>query len=189
MIRGDSHQITQLLVQWGDGDQTALGDLIPIVYDELRLMAKRFMRRQDSGHTMQTTELIHEAYLKLAGNDEKEWKNRAHFFAVASQAMRHILVDYARSKQSQRRGGPRQRVTLAENAFGSTERSDEIVALDDALVRLSELDQRKSRMVEMKFFGGLNFDEIALVLKVSVITVKRDWNFTKNWLLKEISSS
>jgi RNA polymerase sigma factor (TIGR02999 family) len=189
MIRGDSHQITQLLVQWGDGDQTALGDLMPIVYDELRLMAKRFMRRQDSGHTMQTTELIHEAYLKLAGNDEKEWKNRAHFFAVASQAMRHILVDYARSKQSQRRGGPRRRVTLAENPFGSIERSDEIVALDDALVRLAELDQRKSQIVEMKFFGGLNFDEIAMVLKVSVITVKRDWSFTKNWLLKEISSS
>lgn len=187
MDRGDSHQVTRLLIQWSDGDQSALDDLMPIVYDELRLMAKRFMRRQDSGHTMQTTELIHEAYLKLLGNQEKDWKNRAHFFGVASQAMRHILVDYARSKQSQRRGGQRQRVTLAESMFVSNERSDEIVALDDALSRLSKLDDRKGRVVEMKFFGGLNLDEIAEVLKVSIITVKRDWSFARNWLLKEIS--
>lgn len=187
MDRGDSHQVTRLLIQWSDGDQSALDDLMPIVYDELRLMAKRFMRRQDSGHTMQTTELIHEAYLKLAGNQEKDWKNRAHFFGVASQAMRHILVDYARSKQSKRRGGPGHKVTLAENMFVLNERSEEIVALDDALSRLSKLDDRKGRVVEMKFFGGLNFDEIAEVLKVSIVTVKRDWSFARNWLLKEIS--
>ncbi len=189
MSRRDSQQITQLLVQWSGGDQTALDDLMPIVYDELRRMAKAFMRGQESGHTMQTTELIHEAYLKLAGNDQKDWKNRAHFFGVASRAMRHILVDYARAKQSQRRGGRNRRITLTENALASNERSDEIVALDDALSRLAELDERKCRIVEMKFFGGLNFEEIAEVLRVSVITVKRDWSFAKNWLLKEVSHS
>ncbi len=189
MIRRDSQQITRLLVQWSGGDQRALDDLMPIVYDELRRMAKAYIRGQDSGHTMQTTELIHEAYLKLAGNDQKEWQNRSHFFGVASRAMRHILVDYARAKQSQRRGGQQRRITLAENAFASNERSDEIVALDDALSRLAELDERKCRIVEMKFFGGLNFAEIAEVLKVSVITAKRDWSFAKNWLLKEVSHS
>lgn len=187
MIRGDSHEVTQLLMQWSKGDQTALGNLMPIVYDELRQMAKRFMKRQDSGHTMQTTELIHEAYLKLAGNEEKDWKNRAHFFGVAAQAMRHILVDYARSKKSQKRGGLKRKITLIENAFVSNERSEEIVALDEALSKLAELDERKSHVVEMKFFAGLNFEEIAEVLQMSVITIKRDWSFAKNWLSKEIS--
>lgn len=189
MIRGDSHQITQLLVQWGDGDQTALGDLMPIVYDELRLMANRFMRRQDSGHTMQTTELIHEAYLKLAGNDEKEWKNRAHFFAVASQAMRHILVNYALSKQSKKRGGDQQKITLEENSMVSTERSAEIVALDSALSDLAVLDERASRVVELKFFGGMTNEETAEALKVSTETVKRDWHFARSWLLRKVAAT
>lgn len=188
-MRGETHQVTQLLIRWSDGDQTALDDLMPIVYDELRRMAKRFMNRQDSGHTMQTTELIHEAYLKLLGNEEKNWKNRSHFFGVAAQAMRHILVDHARSKHSQRRGGDKQKITLAENQFVTNERADEIVALDDALTRLAELDERKSRVVEMKFFAGLNFEEIAEVLQMSIITIKRDWSFARNWLSKEISRS
>lgn len=187
MNSGESHQVTQLLLQWSNGDQTALDELMPIVYDQLRRMAKRYMNRQESGHTMQTTELIHEAYLKLAGNEEKNWKNRAHFFGVAAQAMRHILVDYARSKKSQRRGGFRQKITLVENAVVSNQRSDEILALDEALLKLAEVDERKSKIVEMKFFGGLNFEEIAEVLQLSIITVKRDWSFAKNWLSKEIS--
>ncbi len=187
MNSGDSHLVTRLLVQWSGGDDSALDELMPVIYDELRRMAKRYMRRQDSDRTMQTTELIHEAYLKLAGNQEKGWKNRAHFFGVASSAMRHILVDYARSKQSQKRGGPLHKITLAESLVPSNERSDEIVALDEALSDLARLDERKARVVEMKFFGGLNFEEIAEVLRVSVITVKRDWSFAKNWLLKEIS--
>lgn len=182
-----NQQVTQLLMQWSKGDQTALNDLMPIVYAELRRMAKRSMKRQDSGHTMQTTELIHEAYLKLAGNEEKDWKNRSHFFGVAAQAMRHILVDYARSKNSQRKGGYQKRITLVENDFVSNDQSKEIVALDDALSRLAELDERKSRVVEMKFFAGLSFEEIAEVLQMSIITVKRDWSFAKNWLSKEIS--
>lgn len=189
MSRGETHEVSRLLVQWSNGDQTALDNLMPIVYDELHRMAKRFMKRQDGGHTMQTTELIHEAYLKLSGNEEKNWKNRSHFFGVAAQAMRHILVDHARSKKSQRRGGDKQRITLAENQFVSNERADEIVALDDALTRLAALDERKSRVVEMKFFAGLNFEEIAEVLQMSIITIKRDWSFAKNWLSKEISRS
>jgi len=189
MIEGDSQQITQLLVQWGNGDQKALEDLMPLVYNELHRMAKRYMNRQDSGHTMQTTELIHEAYLKLAGNEEKDWKNRSHFFGVASQAMRHILVDYARSKNSQRRGGLQEKITLAENAMVSSNQADEIIALNDALSKLAKFDQRKSRVVEMKFFGGLSFEEIAEVLQMSIITVQRDWSFAKNWLSNEISRS
>lgn len=187
MINAEKHQVTQLLVQWSKGDQTALDDLMPIVYDELRRMARRFMNRQNSGHTMQTTELIHEAYLKLSGNEEKSWKNRAHFYGVAGSAMRHILVDYARSKSSQRRGGGKQRITLIDNQFVSDERSEEMIALDDALKKLAELDERKSRVVEMKFFAGLNFEEIAEVLQMSLVTIKRDWSFAKNWLSKEIS--
>lgn len=187
MRRGESKEVTQLLVQWSEGDQSAQDELMPIVYGELRLMAKRHMNRQHNHHTLQTTELIHEAYIKLAGNEEKDWKNRAHFFGVASKAMRHILVDHARSKNSQRRSGLKQRVTLLENAFVSNERSVEIVALDGALSRLAELDERKSRVVEMKFFAGLNFEEIAEVLQMSVTTIKRDWGFSKNWLSKELS--
>jgi RNA polymerase sigma factor (TIGR02999 family) len=189
MIKADSKQVTELLIQWSDGDQNALDDLMPIVYDELRRMARGHMNRQDSGHTMQTTELIHEAYLKLAGNEEKDWKNRAHFFGVASKAMRHIIVDYARLKSSQKRGGNPNRITFVENEFASNKNSEEIVALDDALLALAELDERKSRVVEMRFFGGLKNEEIAEVLQVSIITIKRDWNFARNWLLKEISQS
>ena len=187
MIRGKSQQVTKLLIQWSEGNQTALDELMPIVYDELRKMAKGYMNRQHGGHTMQTTELIHEAYLKLAGNDEKDWKNRAHFFGVASKAMRHILVDYARSKNSQRRGGNERKITFVENEIVSNKRTGEIVALDEALIKLADLDERKSKVVEMKFFGGLKMDEIAEVLQVSIITIKRDWSFARNWLLKEMS--
>ena len=189
MIRGESREVTQLLIQWSEGNQTALDELMPIVYEELRRMAKQHMNRQDSGHTMQATELIHEAYVKLAGNEEKDWKNRAHFFGVASKAMRHILVDYARSKNSQKRGGILQKITFVENEVVSNKKSEEIVALDDALLKLVELDERKSRVVEMKFFGGLKTDEIAQILQVSEMTIKRDWRFARNWLLKEISQN
>lgn len=181
-------RITQLLVEWGNGSQTALENLMPVVYDELRGIAKRYMRLQPSGHTLQSTELIHEAYLKLAGQAEQNWQNRAHFFGVAAKAMRHILVDYARSKQSKKRGGW-QRITLAENiAIADEKSSNEIVELDDALKRLSALDERKSRVVELKYFGGLTNDEIAEVLKVSPETVKRDWQFSRTWLLRELAT-
>jgi RNA polymerase sigma factor (TIGR02999 family) len=183
----NSHQITQLLIDWSKGNEFALEQLMPLVYEELRKMARRYMRRQPSGHTFQTTELIHEAYLKLARAEEQNWQNRAHFFGIASQAMRHILVDYARSKQSQKRGGLQQKITLDETAMVSSKRSDEIIALDDALQQLNQFDERKSRVVELKYFGGLTNEEIAEVLKMSPETVKRDWRFARTWLLRELT--
>lgn len=187
MVNDASHSITLLLVDWSKGDELALEQLMPLVYDELRRMARSYMRRQPSGHTFQTTELIHEAYLKLARQDERNWQNRAHFFGVAAKAMRHILVDYARSKQSLKRGGWQERVSLADNMAASSDQSKELVALDDALTNLAALDERKSRVVELKYFGGLSIEEIAEILKVSPETVKRDWRFARTWLLRELA--
>ncbi len=189
MLNVDSHQITLLLADWSKGDEFALEQLMPLVYEELRRMARRYMRRLPSGHTFQTTELIHEAYLKIAKSDERNWQNRAHFFGVAAKAMRHILVDYARSKSSRRRGGWQERITFNENVVVSTESSQEIIALDGALNELAVLDARKSRVVEMKFFGGLTIEEIAEVLKISPETVKRDWRFARTWLLRELAGA
>lgn len=141
------------------------------------------------GHTFQTTELIHEAYLKIAKAEDRNWQNRAHFLGIAASAMRQILVDYARSKQSQKRGGWQQRVTLAEDVAISNNNSSEIVALDEALKKLESIDKRRSRVVEMKFFAGLKMEEIAEVLKISSETVKRDWQFTRTWLLRELAGS
>ena len=183
-----SHQITHLLLDWSNGDEFALEQLMPLVYEELRRMARRFMRRQPSGHTFQTTELIHEAYLKIAKNDGRNWQNRAHFFGVAAKAMRQILVDYARSKNSQKRGGWQDRVTLTDETAVISNKSREIVALDDALKKLEEIDERRSRVVELKFFGGLKIEEIAEVLKISAETVNRDWSFARTWLLRELET-
>jgi len=187
MEKIDSQQITSLLVEWSNGNQMALETLMPLVYDELRRIARRFMRRQSVGHTFQTTELIHEAYLKLAKGEERRWENRAHFFGVAAQAMRHILVDYARSKHSRKRGGWQEKITLDESVAASFQKSDEIVRLDDAMKQLATLDERKSRVVELKYFGGLTNEEIAEVLKISPETVKRDWRFSRTWLLRELT--
>ena len=189
MLNVASHQITHLLVDWSRGNELALEQLMPLVYDELRRMARRYMRRQTSGHTFQTTELIHEAYLKIAGQEEPNWRNRAHFFGVAAQAMRHILVDYARSKSNRKRGGLAEKITLADNLVAAENRSEEIITLDDALKQLAVLDERKSHVVEMKFFGGLNIEEIAEVLKLSPETVKRDWRFARTWLLRELANA
>jgi RNA polymerase sigma factor (TIGR02999 family) len=188
MQNDDSHQITLLLNDWSKGDRFALEQLMPLIYGELRQMAARYISRQPSAHTFQTTELIHEAYLKIAGQHGQNWQNRAHFFGVAAKAMRHILVDYARSKHSQKRGGWQERVTFTEDGLVSDGRSEEIVALDDALNQLAALDERKSRVVEMKFFAGLKVEEIAEVLKVSPETVKRDWRFARTWLLRELAN-
>jgi RNA polymerase sigma-70 factor, ECF subfamily len=185
----DSHQITLLLADWSNGDKLALEQLMPLVYEELRRMARGYMRRQPSGHTFQTTELIHEAYLRIAKQKDQNWQNRAHFFGVAAQAMRHILVDYARSKNSQKRGGLAKKITLADNLVSSEIRSEEIVALDGVLKKLALLDERKAQVVEMKFFGGLKTEEIAEVLKLSPETVKRDWRFARTWLLRELSET
>jgi RNA polymerase sigma-70 factor, ECF subfamily len=186
MENDSSHQITLLLIDWSKGDEYALEQLVPLVYEELRQMARNYMRRQPSGHTFQTTELIHEAYLKIVVGKEKQWQNRAHFFGVAAKAMRHILTDYARSKSRGKRGGWQDRITFVEDMAVSSRRSEEIVALDEALNQLAALDERKVRVVEMKFFGGLTVEEIAGVLRISPVTVNRDWQFARTWLLREL---
>lgn len=182
-----SHEVTQLLIDWGNGDQAALDRLMPLVHAELRRMARRYMSRQNPGHTLQTTALINEAFLKLVGSHDKHFQNRAHFFGVAAQAMRHILVDYARAKQYEKRGGGAQQVSLDEALTVSAERAAELVALDDALKELANIDSRKSRVVELRYFGGLSVEETAEVLNVSAVTVMRDWSLAKAWLHRELS--
>jgi RNA polymerase sigma factor (TIGR02999 family) len=176
-----------LLIDWSKGDATAMDRLLPLVHDELRKMARRYMARQNPGHTLQTTALINEAYLKLVGQQDKRFLNRAHFFGVAAQAMRSILVDYARSRQYEKRGGGAPRVPLDEALTVSAERAAEVVALDDALNELARIDPRKSRVVELRYFGGLSVEETAQVLNVSAVTVMRDWSMAKSWLHRELS--
>src|SRR5438034_2731282 len=180
------HRVTQLLAQWSRGDNAALAELTPLVYDELRRLAHHFMEGQRPDHTLQTTALVNEAYLRLADQTNPSWQNRAHFFAVAARAMRQIVVDYARSQQSQKRGGGLLRIELDEAAIVSPAESKEIVDLHEALERLATLDSRKAQVVELKYFGGLNYDEMAEVLKISSITVRRDWRFAKAWLYTEL---
>ena len=184
-----SQQISHLLHSWSDGDSQALDQLTTLVYGELRRMARRYMRRQPPGHTLQTTALIHEAYLRLVRREEQRWENRAHFFSVAAQAMRHILMDYARARNRDKRGGGGQRVSLDEAMTICPERVAELVALDDALTELAKLDDRRSKVVELRFFGGLTEEEIAEVLKVSPRTVSSDWSLARSWLLRELSKS
>ena len=186
MSTPSSHNITQLLIAWSDGDPAALEQLTPLVYKELHRLARRYMAGERPGHLLQTSALVNEAYMRLIDWKHVHWQNRAHFFGVAAKAMRHILVDYARSKSRGKRGGWQDRVTLVDDAAISSGRSAEIVALDDALNQLAALDERKVRVVEMKFFGGLKTEEIAGVLRVSPETVKRDWSFAQTWLLREL---
>jgi RNA polymerase sigma-70 factor (ECF subfamily) len=180
-------EVSELLHAWSNGDQAALNELMPMVYQELRQMAKRYMGRQNPGHTLQTTALIHEAYLKLVDQRETRWQNRAHFFGVAAKAMRHILVDYARARQATKRGGEARVVSFDEAATAFEGRTAELVALDDALSALAAFDQRKSQIVEMRYFGGLTVDETAQVLNVSPETVARDWRLARTWLMRELA--
>jgi RNA polymerase sigma factor (TIGR02999 family) len=182
-----SQEISQLLVAWRSGDQTALGELTPLVYEELRRLAHYYMSRERPGHTLQTTALVNEAYLRLVDQKETHWQNRAHFFGIAAQLMRRILVDHARSHARGKRGGGARIEPLNEFAVLSPERGAYVVALDDALKRMAEIDPRKCRVVELRYFGGLTVEETAEVLKVSPITVKRDWSVAKTWLHREIS--
>ena len=175
-------RVTELLSNWSHGDDAALAELIPLIYGELRRLAHRQMGGERPGHTLQTTALVNEAYLRLADQTNPQWQNRAHFFAVAARAMRRILVSYARSQRSQKRGGGALKVELDETAIVSPAESKEIVELHEALERLTTLDSRKAQVVELKYFGGLNYDEMAEVLKVSPVTVRRDWRFAKAWL-------
>jgi RNA polymerase sigma-70 factor (ECF subfamily) len=181
-----SNQITEMLRDWSSGKQEALDALLPLVYDELHRQAARYLRRERVGHTLQTTALINEAYLKLIDQRDVNWQNRAHFFGIAAQAMRRILVDYARQRQSEKRGGG-ENLPLEEIALAiSAERSVDLVALDEALTQLAKLDERQSRIVELRYFGGLSIEETAETLHISPATVKNDWRTAKAWLYSEL---
>jgi RNA polymerase sigma factor (TIGR02999 family) len=178
--------ITELLVAWGEGDQMALEKLMPLVEKELHRIAGNYMRRENPDHTLQTTALVNEAYLRLINQRETRWQNRAHFFGIAANIMRRILLNYARDRQRDKRGGKAIQVTLSEVAIMSEEKSQELIALDDALTKLEAFDARKSQVVELRYFGGLSVEETAAFLKVSAITVARDWKLAKAWLRREI---
>lgn len=183
------NEISQLLDEWSHGNQSALDKLYPLVYDELRRMAHRYMSRERKGHTLQTTALINEAYLRLVEQKHVHWANRAHFFGISAQIMRRILIDHARRYEYSKRGGGTQRVSLDEVAIVAKHKGKELLALDEALTRLGEMDARRGQVVELRFFGGLNNDEIAAVLKISANTVTRDWNLARAWLYHELSSA
>jgi RNA polymerase sigma-70 factor (ECF subfamily) len=186
MVAPSPKEVSQLLIDWGNGDQAALDELIPLVYDELRRLAGRYMRREGQDHTLQTSALVNEAYLRLIDQKSVQWQNRAHFFGVAAQLMRRILVDHARSRSRVKRGGGAQMVSLADQA-GVSKEAEEVIALDDALTNLAEMDPRKSQIVEMKFFGGLTTEEVAEVLKITTRTVEREWRKARAWLNRAIT--
>jgi RNA polymerase sigma factor (TIGR02999 family) len=179
--------ITQLLMAWNDGDESALEKLVPLVHDELRHLARRYMRRERPDHTLQTTALINEAYLQLVDVRNVHWQNRTHFFALCARLMRRILVDFARSRQYAKRGGDAPHISLDPSAAVSPEHSPDVVAVDDALQTLAKMDGRKAQVIELRFFGGLTVEETAEVLKVSPETVRRDWRLARTWLLRELS--
>ena len=186
MTAPSAHEVTQLLLAWGGGDEAALEQLVPLVHGELRRLARRHMGRERPGHTLQATALVNEAYLKLVDIRKVAWQNRAHFFAMSARLMRRILVDFARSRHYQKRGGGAQKVTFDEALIVSDERGGELVALDDALVALAAVDPRKAKIVEMRFFAGFSVEETAAALQVSRVTVMRDWRLAKAWLHREV---
>ena len=179
-------EITHLLLKWSNGDTSALDKLIPMVYPELRRIARRYMRRENSHHTLQTSALINEAYLRLIDQHAVDWQDRAHFFAVSAQVMRHILVDHARKYRCDKRGAGATHIALDDVLGTVQERAAEFIVLDGALVELCKLDPRKGRIVELRFFGGLTVEETAEVMKLSPITIKREWRSAKAWLSREI---
>jgi RNA polymerase sigma-70 factor, ECF subfamily len=183
------HEITQLLAEWREGNQEALDELYPLVYDELHRLARRYMSRERKGHTLQTTALINEAYVRLVDQRSVQWANRSHFFAISAQIMRRILIDHARRQAYAKRGGGARQVSLDETATVVDNDLSEFLRLDEALKSLAELDPRRSQVVELKYFGGLNNDEIAGVLKISKNTVIRDWNMARAWLYGELTGS
>ncbi len=187
MTAVDLQPITQLLLAWGKGDSAALETLMPIVYDELRKVAARHLRRQPADHTLQTTALVNEAYLRLLDASQVQWQDRAHFFAVSAHFMRRILVDFARSRSYQKRGGGAQHIELDEAMAIVPERSVDLLALDEALTRLQALNARQAQVVELRYFGGLSEEETAEALEISVRTVRRDWNFARVWLHRELT--
>jgi RNA polymerase sigma factor (TIGR02999 family) len=186
-MNGHSPQdVTQLLLAWNQGDQAALDQLMPIVYDELHRLAQHYMRLERSGHTLQTTALIHEAYLQLV-DQQVPWQGRAHFFGIAARLMRQILMQHARARQAEKRGGDQVPVTLTEAQDVAHERASELVALDDALMSLAAMDPQQGRIVELRYFGGLTIEETAEVMGLSHATIEREWSLARAWLLRELS--
>jgi len=185
-VESSSGEVSALLRAWSDGDPSALEKLTPVVYDELHRLARRYMRRERAGHSLQTTALVNEAYMRLVDYKRMQWQNRAHFFAVSAQLMRRILVERAR-RHNLKRGGGVPHVSLDEVAVVAGDRPTDLVALDDAMNALAQIDARKAQVVEMRFFGGLNVEETAEVLGVSPVTVMRDWSFAKAWLYRELT--
>lgn len=181
-------EVTQLLADWGRGNQAALQDLMPLVYDELRHIAARYLRKERPDHTLQTTALVHEAYLRLIDQKNSNWQNRAQFFGIAAQMMRRILVDHARSQHAEKRGGGARKLSLDEAIALADEREVDLIALDDALKMLEAIDAQQSRVVELRFFGGLSVQETAEVLGVSPATIKREWSMAKAWLHRELTN-
>ena len=186
-MASDSDNVTRLLSEWGDGNQQALEALVPLIYKELRNLAHNFLYRERPGHTLQTTALVHEAYLKLIDQNDARWQNRAHFFAIAAQAMRRILIDSARKHAAAKRGGPQAELSLDEVADIALEPDSNLLKLDEALNQLAKIDPRQSRIVELRYFGGLTIEETAEVMSVSPATVKREWMMARAWLHQEIA--
>jgi len=189
MAASTSHAVTELLLSWNHGERAALDKLVPLVYSELRRIAHRYLNRERRGHTLQSAELVNEAYLRLIDASQVRWQDRAHFFAISAQLMRRILVDFARSRRYLKRWGGMQRTSFDEAMVVSPALSGDLVALDDALETLAVKDDRKSRVVELRFFGGLSVEETAEVLKVSPDTIHRDWRFAKAWLAREMGKA
>jgi len=185
--RDTTQAVTRLLLQWTDGDANALDQLLPLVYDELRRLAQSYLRKENVGHTLQSTALVHEAYLRLIDQRNVSWQNRSHFFGIAAQMMRRVLVDHARAHNAAKRGSGGIKVTLEEGLVAAEQRDVNVIALDGALNKLAEIDPQQSRIVELRFFAGLSIEDTAEVLKISPATVKRDWAMAKAWLYGEIS--
>src|SRR5438105_382830 len=182
-------EVTRLLLDWSNGNQAALDKLMPLVDRELNRLAHHYMRRENPNHTLQTTALVNEAYLKLIDQKHVHWKNRAHFFALSAQLMRRILVDHARRRQYAKRGGGAQRISFDETMVVSHERGADLITLDEALDKLAAIDPRKSKVVELRFFGGLSVEETAEALHISPVTVKRDWSMAKAWLYNSLNET
>ncbi len=184
-----SHNVTLLLNQVSNGNELALDSILPLVYNELRKISSKYLRDEYRHHTLQTTELVHEAYIKLIGSNSLSWESRAHFYGIAARSMRQILVDYARKRKSQKRGSGLTNITLDKAAQNFINIDENILDLNDALEKLEGIEERSSKIVELRFFSGLSIDETAEILKVSPATIKRDWNFAKAWLYREISQN
>jgi RNA polymerase sigma factor (TIGR02999 family) len=188
MTSPSQHDVTQLLIAWSDGDESALEKLTPLVDRELNRLAHHYMRQESAGHTLQTTALVNEAFLKLVDQKHVRWKNRSHFFALSAKLMRRILVDHARSRKYAKRGGDAIRISFDELNFAAASRGDDLVELDEALEKLFAIDERKGRVVELRFFGGLSVEETAEALEISAVTVMREWSMAKAWLYNSLNN-